>query len=56
MGADGSAAATSAVEWAADDAARAEARLRIVHPVDALASVSAKADLVVVSSEGRSAP
>ncbi|MGW0810638.1 universal stress protein [Nonomuraea sp. NPDC002799] len=34
VGADGSAAATAAVEWAADDAARAAARLRIVHVVD----------------------
>ncbi|MDF5754626.1 universal stress protein [Spongiactinospora sp. TRM90649] len=36
VGADGSdaATATAAVEWAADDAARAGARLRIVHAVD----------------------
>ncbi|TDC96101.1 universal stress protein [Nonomuraea deserti] len=34
VGADGSNAATAAVEWAADDAARAGARLRIVHVVD----------------------
>ncbi|MEU8326701.1 universal stress protein [Nonomuraea sp. NPDC048881] len=34
VGADGSDAATSAVEWAADDAARMAARLRIVHAVD----------------------
>ncbi|MFC7589561.1 universal stress protein [Nonomuraea antimicrobica] len=34
VGADGSDAATAAVEWAADDAARAAARLRIVHAVD----------------------
>lgn len=34
VGTDGSAAATAAVEWAADDAARAAARLRIVHAVD----------------------
>ncbi|MER6008955.1 universal stress protein [Nonomuraea angiospora] len=34
VGTDGSAAATAAVEWAADDAARAMARLCIVHAVD----------------------
>ncbi|MFC4114464.1 universal stress protein [Nonomuraea zeae] len=34
VGADGSDAATAAVEWAADDAARAATRLRIVHVVD----------------------
>ncbi|MFI9561123.1 universal stress protein [Nonomuraea endophytica] len=34
VGADGSDAATAAVEWAADDAARAAARLHIVHAVD----------------------
>ncbi|MGN9847421.1 universal stress protein [Nonomuraea sp. H19] len=34
VGVDGSAAATAAVEWAADDAARAAARLLIVHAVD----------------------
>lgn len=34
VGVDGSAAATLAVEWAADDAARAATRLRIVHAVD----------------------
>lgn len=34
VGVDGSAAATQAVEWAADDAARAAVRLHIVHAVD----------------------
>ncbi|MEV0594490.1 universal stress protein [Nonomuraea cavernae] len=34
VGADGSEAATAAVEWAADDAARAATRLHIVHAVD----------------------
>ncbi|MFB4273677.1 MULTISPECIES: universal stress protein [unclassified Nonomuraea] len=34
VGADGSEAATAAVEWAADAAARAATRLRIVHVVD----------------------
>ncbi|WP_219503139.1 universal stress protein [Nonomuraea ceibae] len=34
VGTDGSDAATAAVEWAADDAARAGARLRIVHAVE----------------------
>ncbi|MEV5560293.1 universal stress protein [Nonomuraea wenchangensis] len=34
VGTDGSDAATAAVEWAADDAARAGAPLRIVHAVD----------------------
>ncbi|MFG1708033.1 universal stress protein [Nonomuraea sp. M3C6] len=34
VGTDGSAAATAAVEWAADDAARLAAPLRIVHAVD----------------------
>ncbi|MGS2641348.1 universal stress protein [Streptosporangium sp. LJ11] len=34
VGADGSAAGTAAVEWAADDAARADRPLRIVYAVD----------------------
>ncbi|GAA3419069.1 hypothetical protein GCM10018952_57080 [Streptosporangium vulgare] len=34
VGTDGSAAGTAAVEWAADDAARADRPLRIVYAVD----------------------
>jgi nucleotide-binding universal stress UspA family protein len=57
VGADGSEAATAAVEWAADDAARAGARLRIVHAVDrtpyeiAKFSVPGQGDVIVLSAQ-----
>ncbi|MFI7706883.1 universal stress protein [Nonomuraea sp. NPDC049480] len=57
VGADGSAAATAAVEWAADDTARSEARLRIVHVVDRSPYETAKfsnpgpGDAVALSAE-----
>ncbi|MEV0999517.1 universal stress protein [Nonomuraea sp. NPDC050202] len=57
VGADGSEAATAAVEWAADDAARAGARLRIVHAVDrtpyeiAKFSVPGEGDVIVLSAQ-----
>ncbi|PZG45506.1 universal stress protein UspA [Spongiactinospora gelatinilytica] len=57
VGVDGSDAATAAVEWAADDAARAGARLRIVHAVErtpyAMAMFSAQGQGDVMRSAHR---
>ncbi|MEV0386748.1 universal stress protein [Nonomuraea sp. NPDC050643] len=56
VGADGSDAATAAVEWAADDATRAAASLHIVHVVDrspyeiARFSIPGQADAIALSA------
>ncbi|MFB4267949.1 universal stress protein [Nonomuraea sp. GTA35] len=57
VGVDGSDAATAAVEWAADDAARAGARLRIVHAVGrtpyeiAMFATPGQGDAIMVSAQ-----
>ncbi|MEV0819928.1 universal stress protein [Nonomuraea rubra] len=57
VGADGSDAATAAVEWAAGDAARAGARLRVVHAVDrtpyeiAASATPDQGDVIMLSAQ-----